>query len=431
MRTRDSWLLATVLLATATVHAQADWATVTRGAEYAFASGQMARAETGFQQALEIAQTFPAGDRRLEVSLENLGRFYEHQSQFAKAQPLYQLLLAAQEYRVGPDDPALLNTLFIVARVSQPLGDLPTVESCLTRFDAIATASNRADPRQWWQVQAMLARMGIVQEDEAAALEWQRRAVEVLATDSNATSEERIIQLESLAQMELKAGEGDRAEQLYLQIAGYRAEEGEADAVPRTMASGAEAAYGAGEFDTAERLALRALDADPSPEAERTARTVLADVSWARVNRGTADLAVLLAAAGDSQDLELAGARTQALVALEGASNPDRLGRLVQIETLRGRTTEAAGWQRQLMESTGGGTTAMGLDLVTLLAAAGLTDEALAANQAVLSALEAEYGPSDARLEPVLGQRLNILIDAGRKKEARAVSKRLKKLTKE
>ena len=123
-------------------------AAVTRGAEYAFARGQMGPAESGFQKALEIAQAFPPGDLRLEVSLENLGRFYEHQSQFAKAQPLYQLLLAAQEYRVGPDDPALLNTLFIVARVSQPLGDLPTVESCLTRFDAIATASDRADPRR-------------------------------------------------------------------------------------------------------------------------------------------------------------------------------------------------------------------------------------------------------------------------------------------
>ncbi|MCJ7754562.1 MAG: hypothetical protein MUP13_08360, partial [Thermoanaerobaculales bacterium] len=60
----------------------------------------------------------------------------------------------------------------------------------------------------------------------------------------------------------------------------------------------------------------------------------------------------------------------------------------------------------------------------------GLTDEALAENQAVLSALEAEYGPSDARLVPVLGQRMNILIDAGRKKEARKISKQLKKISK-
>ncbi len=104
MRFRVFPMFAAILFAAAVAHAQADWATVTRGAEYAFARGQMARAEAGFQQALEIAQTFPPGDRRLETSLENLGRFYEHQSSFAKAQPLYQLLLAAQEYRVGTDD---------------------------------------------------------------------------------------------------------------------------------------------------------------------------------------------------------------------------------------------------------------------------------------------------------------------------------------
>ncbi len=88
------------------------------------------------------------------------------------------------------------------------MGDFPTVESSLTRFDAIASASGNADPRQWWQADAMLARMQIIQEDEAAALEWQRRAVEMLASDTNATAEERAIQLESLAQMELTAGEG-------------------------------------------------------------------------------------------------------------------------------------------------------------------------------------------------------------------------------
>lgn len=429
MRHRLCWVSAITLLIAATVNAQGDWATVTRGAEYAFAGGQMARAEAGFQQALEIAQAFPAGDRRLEVSLENLGRFYEHQSQFSKSQPLYQLLLAAQEYRVGPDDPALLTTLFIVARVSQPMGDLPTVESCLARFDAIATTSGGADPRQWWQVQAMLARMDIVQENEAEALEWQRGAVEVLASDTNATGEERVIQFELLAQLELNAGEGDRAEQLYVEIAQIRAEEDEADATSQTMASGAEAAYAAGQFETAERLALRALDADPGPEAETTARTVLADASWARVNRGTDDIEVLLAAANDSEELVRARDRLQSLSVIEDGADLEILSRLVQVEALRGQPLAAANWQRQLIETAAPATLKMQLDLVTLLAAAGATDEALATNAAVLSDLETEYGPSDARLEPVLGQRLNILIDAGRTKEARKISKQLKRIS--
>jgi len=67
--------------------------------------------------------------------------------------------------------------------------------------------------------------------------------------------------------------------------------------------------------------------------------------------------------------------------------------------------------------------------MAALLAAAGKTEEALAANEAVLSAMEQEFGPSDTRLVPVLGQRMNILIDAGRKREAKKINKRLKKLS--
>ena len=430
MRFRVVPLLAATLFAAAVAHAQTDWATVTRGAEYAFARGQMARAETGFQQALEIAQAFPPGDRRLETSLENLGRFYEHQSAFAKAQPLYQLLLAAQDYRLGADDPELLNTLFILARVSQPMGDLPTVESSLTRYDAIATATGKADPQQWWRSDAMLARLQIIQEDEEAALEWQRRAVEVLASDPSATAEEQAIQLESLAQMELNAGEGARAEHLYVQIAQLRSEEDEADAMSVTMAAAAEAAYGAGQFDTAERMALRALNAHPGADAELTSRSVLADVSWARVNRGTDDLEVLLEAASDDEEILRARDRLRSLSVLEDGADPATLAQLVQVEALRGQPLEAANWQRQLIEMAAPATPQMQLDLVTLLAAAGETNEALAVNADVLSDLEAEYGPSDSRLVPVLGQRMNILIDAGRKKEAKKINKRLKKLSK-
>ena len=72
----------------------------------------------------------------------------------------------------------------------------------------------------------------------------------------------------------------------------------------------------------------------------------------------------------------------------------------------------------------------MRLDLVTLLAAGGATDEALAENAVVLAAVEAEYGPNDSRLVPVLGQRMNILIDAGRKKDARRVKKQMKRISK-
>jgi tetratricopeptide (TPR) repeat protein len=428
MKIRTFLMIGAVLLVTSIATAQGDWSTVTRGAEYAFARGQMDRAESEFQKALEIAQTFPEGDRRLEVSLENLGRFYEHQSLFAKAQPLYQLLLAAQEYRLGADDPELLNSLFILARVSQPLGDLPAVESSLTGYDAIAAATGKADPRQWWQVLAMLARLEIIQEDEAAALVWQRRAVEVLASDTNATGDERAIQFESLAQMELTAGEGARAEHLYVQTAQLRSEEDEADAMSVTMAAGAEAAYAAGEFDTAERLALRALNAHPGRDPELTSRSVLADVSWARVNRGTDDIEVLLTASSDDEELVRARDRLRSLVVLEDGADPENLARLVQVEALRGQPLEAATWQQQLIDGAAPATLKMQLDLVTLLAAGGNTDQSLAVNAEILADLGQEHGPSDSRLAPVLGQRMNILIDAGRKKEAKKINKQLKKI---
>ena len=430
MRIRTALILSVAFFLSSLAIAQGDWATTTRGAEYAFARGQMERAESSFKKALEIAQAFPEGDRRLETSLENLGRFYEHQSKFAKALPLYQLLVAAREYRVGADSPELLESLFIVARVSQPLGDLPTVESSLSRYDAIAVATGAADARQHWQVLAMLARMDIIQEDEASALEWQRRAVAVQATDSRATGEERAIQLESLAQLELNAGEGSRAEQLYVRIAELRAEEDEADAMAQTMASGAEAAYGAGEFDTAERLALRALNAHPQADEELAARKVLADVSWAAVNRGTDDLEILLAAAGEDEEVLRARDRLRSLVVLENNANLESLSRLVQVEALRGQPLEAARWQQVLLEESDGGTPKMQLDLATLFAAAGETDNALAANQAALSALEEDLGPSDPRLVPFLGQRMNILIDAGRKREAKKIRKQIKRLSK-
>jgi tetratricopeptide (TPR) repeat protein len=429
MKTRFVRPFVIVLLAAATSGAQGDWATVTRSAEYAFARGQIQRAESEFKTALEIAQAFPPGDLRLETSLENLGRFYEHQSEFAKAQSQYLLLLAAQEYRLGDADPDLLDTLFAVARASQQIGDLPTVEKCLTQFDAIAGASGAADPDRWIQVLAMLARMEIIQENEEAALEWQRRAVGVLADDPNATAEERAIQLESLAQLELQAGEGNEAEELYERIAQLRAGEGD-DAVSRTLAEGAEAAFGAGAFESAEKLAVRTLDSDPGPAEERAARTVLADVSWARVNRGTDDLDVLLAAAADDEELDLAKQRLQALLDQPDGSDVETLSHLVQVDALRGEPADAARWQRQMIDATNGGTLAMRLDLVTLLVAAGDTEQALAENASVLAALEAEYGPTDTRLVPVLGQRVNILIDAGRKRDARKVNRRLKKLTK-
>jgi len=427
---------ACVIAASSLAHAQSSWSAHTRAGEYSFARGDLERAEKEFQAALEVAQALPAGDQRLETSLDNLARLYEHESDFDRAQPLYQLLLAAQEMRLGLTDPALLDTLYAVARVSQPMGDLPTVEESLQRFDEIAEGNPSADPRQHWQVLEMLARMKIIGEDEEQALQWQRKAVAVIALDKRATEEERADAIESLANMELAAGEGSKAEQLFVQLAELRMSDDEADAMPRTMAQGAVAAFGAGQLETAERLAMRSLNAAPDPDAEKQARTVLADLSWLKVNRGTDDLGILLTAADDNEELDRARDRLRSLNVLVDGKQRHTLSRLVQVEVLRGYPGNAARWQVQLLElveSAEGPTSDAAVStrkgLVILLAASGKSDEALRENETILAMLEAEYGPNDSRLLPVLEQRFELFTTFGQKKQAKKVGKRIKRLS--
>ena len=421
-----------VLVVGITAGAQGSWSTHTSTGEYAFARGDIDRAESEFRAALEIAQGLPAGDLRLETSLENLARLYEHQSNFDRAQPLYQLLLAAKELRLGSESPDLLSSLYAVARVSQPMGDLPTVESSLEKFAAIATTSGEADPRQHWQVLQMLARMQTIQENPDQAVTWQRRAAEVIADDPGATSEERINLFVSLAEMELDAENGPAAERLYVEVAELRQEEDEADAFPDTMAAGAEIALATAQFETAERLAMRATHAHPDADAELQARKVLVELSWIKVNRGTDDMENLLAAAGDSEELVRARDRLRELILLEGADKRTTLTRLAQVEALRGQPASAADWQLQLLEVVADDAEAAAAarrDLVTLLAAAGRYDEALAENAVALADLEAQYGTSDKRLVPVLTQRQTLYESAGNKKQAKKIKKRIKKLS--
>jgi len=411
--------------------AQDDWGSHTRTGEYAFARGDFARAEAEFQAALQIAQKLPAGDRRLEVSLDNLARFYENRSDHDRAQPLYQLELAAKEMRVGEEDAVLLPTLLAVARTAQPLGDVPTVEKNLIRYAQIAEASGAADPDRWWAALAMLARMETLQEHPEEALRWQRRAVEVLADATRPSDGERADAKETLAFMELAVGESATAEALLVEVAALRSTEEGIDATAATMARGAAVAYGAGEMETAEQLATRALSATPDAEAELEARRVLADVSWARVGRGTDDLEVLLAAGSDNEELEVAATRLSALEALQNGQIRETLVRLVYVEVLRDHPAEAAQWQRRMLDLplSEAETSVARENLVLLLAAAGELDQALAENADILAALETQYGPEDLRLVPVLEQRADLLIRAGNTKEAKKVRKRVKKLT--
>jgi tetratricopeptide (TPR) repeat protein len=435
-------ILTIILFAAVAAFAIDPWEYRTNAAEWAFANGDYERAETEFRGALELAQKLPPGDLRLETSLENLARFFEHQSRIDEAQPLYLLLIAAQEYRVGKDDPSLLDTLVAVARVSVPAGDTPAAEASLEHYLAIAEATGEAEPSQHWGVLSMFARMKTLSEEHERALELQRRAVEVVLDDPGATGVERATELESLAQMELLHGTAGRAEGLLVDAVELRAADGEGTST-EVLAKAAATALGAGEPELAERLGERALAAARSDGSdELPAQKVLADASWLKVRRA-GELVDLLGSGGGDPGLATAAQRLSSLAELQRANlpsgHPDRvetLARLVRIEALRGQTAAAADWQRRYLDeirpSAGDASPALltaRSELVVLLTAAGRTDEAARENASIIQALEAAHGPTDARLIAPLQRQVELLIELGRKKEAKAIRKRLKKMS--
>ncbi|MCU0304844.1 MAG: tetratricopeptide repeat protein [Thermoanaerobaculales bacterium] len=419
--------------------AQSSWESRTRTGEYAFAVGDVERAEAEFRAALEIAQRLPPPDRRLETSLGNLARLYEHEGRFTEALPMYQLEVAAAEVRLGPDDAGLLDPLLGLARVAVPTGDVPTAEAALERYRAIADATGAADPAQRWIALAMLARTAALQDRDEAAVGYQREAVAALEQARGPTDEERATAIETLAQMELQHGDAGAAEGLLDRAAMLRAADGGATA--ELWTAGARAAFGAGELEVAERLAERATAAaqaegsDPEP-----ARRVLADVSWMRVRRGTESLGDLYLAAAPGPELDLAYDRLLAVHgAIDRAAEPvaarDNLLRLASVAALRGDAVDSAHWQKlaiDLERELAGADSAEVLtaleSLVGLHVAAGRLADAVTANAWLIAAEEAAWGSESPRLRPALERQLELLTQAGLKKEAKALKKRLKEL---
>jgi tetratricopeptide (TPR) repeat protein len=442
MRRLATITLILLLPATAAV-AQTSWSDRTRAGEWAFSRGDTARAEAEFRAALGLAQGLPAGDRRLETSLQNLARFYEHQMRMDEAQPLYQLLLAAQEERVGEADPLLLDTLLAIARVAIPSGDAPAAEASLQSYLEIAESTGAADPEDRWRALKMLGRIFTIEERHDEALALQRRVVTAMDDDSIATGAERAAELESLAQMEILHGAPDAAEPLLARAVELLDADGPRHAAD-VWADAAATAFGAGEADLAEGLANTALQSvaveSDTPEA---AHRVLADVSWLRVRRGSEDLSSLIEIDGDPEELAEAGARLEAWLAIQEADLPpdhpevlDTVSRLAQVATMAKELDGAIGWQQRKLASvreTAGsrsqswraGTEA----LIGLYVAAGRTAEAASANADLIAEIEAASGPDDRRLIAPLSRQLELLGELGRKKEAKAIKKRLRKMS--
>lgn len=437
-RTLVSLIIALIVVPVA---AQSTWESHTRTGEYAFAIGDTARAEQEFQAALKIAQKLPPPDARLETSLGNLARLYEHDGRFAQALPMYQLQVASAEVRVGETDPELLQPLLGLARVAMQSGDIPAAEDALQHYRRIAAETDATDPSQRWVALAMLARTLTLQERDDEALAAQREAVAVLDSAHGPTAVERATALESLAQMELLHGSADAAEDLLVRAVELRASDEEGGGTAAMLTAAAETAFGAGELEVADRLAARAMTAT---EAEgRNPYGVMklqADISWMRVRRGSENLADLYLGASPGPDLDTAYDR---LMAVHGAvaeeNDPaviaENLSRLAQVAALRGEVEDSAHWQRLFIDSqrelTGAGSAAAmtaSENLVGLYMAAERFDQAVTANTWLIAAQEQAWGEDSSRLRPALERQLDLLTRAGLKKQAKAVKKRLKKL---
>ena len=92
----------------------------------------------------------------------------------------------------------------------------------------------------------------------------------------------------------------------------------------------------------------------------------------------------------------------------------------------------AARWQRSYAEAvadSGGDRAIVAMDgLAYLLTETGEFDAGLEANALLLRRAEQAWGADDARLIPILRRQELLLAELGRKKEAKAVRKRLRKL---
>ena len=433
-------LILTIMIALP-VLAQSNWESHTRTGEYAFAVGDTDRAEREFQSALSIAQKLPAPDRRLETSLGNLARLYENEGRFAEALPMYQLQVAAAEFRLGGDEPVLLAPLLGLSRVAMQSGDIPAAEDALQRFRTVAATTGAADPNQQWVALAMLARTCTLQGRDDEALGFQREAVAVLEKAHGPTEIERATALESLAQMELLHGTAESAEVLLVRAAELRAADDEGGSIATMLTAAARTAFGAGEPDVAERLGEKALRAATEESQDLLpVKTVLADIAWMRVRRGSDNLGDLYLGASPGPELDDAYNR---LMEIHGAvsSQPDpaiireNLARLAQVAALRGEVEDSAHWQRLFVKlelEVAGAESAAAMtaqeNLIGLFMAADRPDQALTANAWLISVQERAWGESSPRLAPALELQLDLLTQTGLKKQAKAMKKRLKKL---
>ncbi len=435
-------LLVLCLFTTMPLIAQTNWGGRTSAGEWAFSRGNFERAEEEFRAALEIAQGFPEDDARLEESLRNLGRLYEHQSLFDKAEPLFLLLLAAEEHHFGPDSPEILDTLVALARVAVPAGDHPVALESLQRFVTIADAEGITDDDRLRIVLTSLTRIYLIEEKGDKAVETQRRAAAMAVANPGLEPEEQASALESQAQLEIRFGNPQAATTLIEQAANLRREADPSALIDAAFLAAARTALAEGETATAAALFEAFKKAEPEAGTTMESAKLDADISWAAVRRESANLIDLQAVTQDPENLRKASETLTLLDTLQQVEEPpdpaahlQTLGRLARVNVMQGDLEVATGTQKRLTalltQTTGPSSkptqTALRAE-IDLLLAQQRNVEATDTNAALISALEQAWGADDPRLLPSLRLQYDLLKDARRKKEAKAIKKRIKKL---
>ena len=112
------WFLTLCVLASCATQARAegmDWAATLDAGQKAQREGKPAEAEKFFIVALKMAEAPGATGASVADSLNNLGYFYKSRSQYDRAEPLYERLLAIQKKVMGVDHPEVATTSGILA----------------------------------------------------------------------------------------------------------------------------------------------------------------------------------------------------------------------------------------------------------------------------------------------------------------------------
>jgi len=432
-------LFVLIALVAGTATATDPWEYHERLAERLYAYGRTAQAEAEFKKALKIAGSFPPGDRRLEATLENLGRLYENERRVGEAQSMYTLLLAAVEARAGKNSPRLLGPLAAAGRTALAGGDVPTAKEDLNRYAALAASTGKADPDRHRSVLEMLSRLAAVEGDFDTALARQREAVQLLGTGT-ATDDERAASLETLAQLELAHGSAVAGAKLLRQVAAMQAADPDLGNAAATLVKGAQAALAGGDPDVAAELARQALEAGAAGENELVARSIVADAAWRKIGAQGVGPGDLLGTRKGDPAVAAARKDLEALEALQsqrlGAEDPRRVTTLKRLARLAAMDGDVDGALEYLtaLEACAEASKNTDLELKVLedqaglLRAAGRTDEAIEANSRLIAAIENARGPDDPSLVPVLRSQEELLRSARRKKEARKIHKRLRRL---